>query len=139
MAEGLTAKQERFCVEYVSNGSRSYSDAYRAAFDCSRMKPASVNRRAFALKEDVKIRARIKELQDEAAERAMVTLVGHLEDLKRLRDEAREARQFNAAINAEIARGKAAGLYVERSEVSGPEGQPVSIVVAFDGGRREPV
>ena len=92
MAAGLTAKQERFCVEYVSNGSKSYSDAYRIAFDCSRMKPASVNRRAFALKEEVKIRARIKELQDEAAERAMVTLAGHLEDLRRLRDEAREAR-----------------------------------------------
>lgn len=140
MAAGLTAKQERFCVEYVSNGSKSYSDAYRIAFDCSRMKPASVNRRAFALKEEVKIRARIKELQDEVAERAMVTLAGHLEDLKRLRDEAREARQFNAAITAEIARGKACGLYVERTEVSGPDGEPVPFsIVAFDGGRREPV
>ncbi len=139
MAEGLTARQERFCVEYVNGGSKSFSDAYRAAFDCSRMKPASVNNKASKLAAENEIQARIKELQDEAAERAMVTLVGHLEDLKRLRDEAREARQFNAAINAEIARGKAAGLYVERSEVSGPEGQPVSIVVAFDGGRREPV
>jgi len=139
MAEGLTAKQERFCVEYVSNGSKSYSDAYRAVFNCSKMKPGTVNNKASKLAAENEIQARIKQLQDEAAERAMVTLVGHLEDLKRLRDEAREARQFNAAINAEIARGKAAGLYVERSEVSGPEGQPVSIVVAFDGGRREPV
>ena len=139
MAEGLTAKQERFCVEYVSNGSKSYSDAYRAVFNCSKMKPGTVNNKASKLAAENEIQARIKKLQDEAAERAMVTLVGHLEDLKRLRDEAREARQFNAAINAEIARGKAAGLYVERSEVSGPEGQPVSIVVAFDGGRREPV
>lgn len=139
MAEGLNARQEKFCVEYVNGGSSSYTDAYRAAFNCSRMKPGTVNNKASKLAGEDEVRARIKELQDEAAEKAMVTLVGHLEDLKRLRDEAREARQFNAAITAEIARGKACGLYVERAEVSGPEGEPVSVVVAFDGGRREPV
>mgnify|MGYP000300240148 CR=1 FL=1 len=28
---GLTAKQEAFCIEYVKGGSKSFSDAYRAA------------------------------------------------------------------------------------------------------------
>lgn len=131
MAKGLTAKQEKFCVEYVNGGSKSFSDAYRVAFDCSRMKPASVNRRAFALKEDVKIRARIKELQDEAAELAMVTLAGHLEDLKRIRDEARKAGQFGAAVNAEIYRGKASGLYTERTEVNATAIPVIKPVIEF--------
>lgn len=139
MAEGLTAKQERFCVEYVSNGSRSYSDAYRAVFDCSKMKPATVNNKAYALANTSEIRARIQNLQDEAAREAMVTLADHLKALERLRDLAERAGKLGPAVAAEIARGKACGLYVERTEVSGPEGQPVSIVVAFDGGRREPV
>ena len=137
MAGGLTAKQEKFCAEYAKGGV-SYSDAYRAAFDCSKMKPATVNRRAFELKEDGKITARIKELQNEAAERAMVTLSSHLEALERLRDLAERLGKLGPAVAAEIARGKACGLYVERTEVSGPDGDSLSIVV-FDRGRREPV
>lgn len=138
MAKELTAKQEAFCVEYVKKGNGSYSDAYRAAFDCSKMKPATVNNKAYILSCKGEIRARIKELQDATAEKAIVTLAGHLEDLKMLRDLAMEKGQLSAAINAEIFRGKACGLYVEKAEVSGPNGSAISIV-AFDGGVREPV
>ncbi len=137
MAKGLTAKQEKFCVECAKEGV-SYSDAYRAAFDCSRMKPEAIYVEASRLKDDPKISLRIKKLQDMAADEAMVTLAGHLEDLKMLRDLAVEKGQLSAAINAEISRGKACGLYVERAEVSGPNGSAIS-VVAFDGGVREPV
>lgn len=117
MAKGLTAKQEKFCVEYV-NGGMSLSDAYRASFNCSKLKPESVNTLAHRLSKKVQIRSRIKELQSAAAEEAKVTLAGHLEDLKRLRDAAEEKGQFAAAINAEIFRGKVSGLYGDRAEIS---------------------
>jgi hypothetical protein len=34
--------------------------------------------------------------------------------LGKLRDEAREKKAWSAAVNAEVARGKAAGLYIEQ-------------------------
>ena len=35
-------------------------------------------------------------------------------ELAKLRDEAREKKAWSAAVNAEVARGKAAGLYIEQ-------------------------
>jgi hypothetical protein len=36
-------------------------------------------------------------------------------ELGKLRDEAREKKAWSAAVNAEVARGKAAGLYIEQN------------------------
>ena len=63
---------------------------------------------------DGKVTVRIQELQDVAARNAQVTLEGHIEDLKWLRDKAVEAGQYSAAITAEISRGKAVGLYTDK-------------------------
>ena len=59
---------------------------------------------------------RVVELQAVAAERTVITLESHLRDLKHLRDKACAAGRYSAAISAEIARGRVAGLYVERIE-----------------------
>ena len=59
---------------------------------------------------------RVVELQAVAAERTVITLASHLRDLKDLRDKACAEGRYSAAISAEIARGRAAGLYVERIE-----------------------
>ncbi len=64
------------------------------------------------------IQARVYELQQAAAKKAVLTLSDHLETLKDIRDAAIAARQYAAATNAEVHRGKAAGLYVERIETS---------------------
>ena len=133
----LTSKQEKFCVEYVKGGSKSLSDAYRAAYNCEKMKPASINRLASALKDNIKIASRINELTEEAKQKAVVTLKDHLDKLAELRDMASENGQYGAAIKAEIARGKASGLYVDKQEVTGADGGPV--VVLFGGGHREQV
>ena len=37
-----------------------------------------------------------------------------ISELAKLRDNARESKAWSAAVNAEVARGKAAGLYVEQ-------------------------
>jgi len=62
------------------------------------------------------IRERVAELQTAAAGQAVITLESHLRDLKHLRDQACAAGRYSAAISAEIARGRVAGLYVERIE-----------------------
>lgn len=59
----LTPKQERFCNYYIETGNAS--EAYRRAYDARKMKPDSVNRKAFELLENVKIAARVRELQEE--------------------------------------------------------------------------
>ena len=59
---------------------------------------------------------RVAELQAVVAETAVITLASHLRDLKHLRDKACAAGRYSAAISAEIARGRVAGLYVERIE-----------------------
>ena len=43
-----------------------------------------------------------------------VTFGSHISELAKLRDEARVKKAWSAAVNAEVARGKAAGLYIEQ-------------------------
>ena len=78
------------------------------------MKPESVWSLASRLMSNVKVMSRVQELRDAAAKEAQVTLEGHLEDLRRLRDIAVEEGQLSAAITAEISRGKAVGLYTDK-------------------------
>ncbi len=65
-----------------------------------------------------KIKARVAEIMNVAAIRSEITLETHLNDLAELRDEARAAKQFAAAISAEVARGKASGVHVEKTDAT---------------------
>ena len=56
----------------------------------------------------------IGELREELQKRYDVTFGSHISELAKLRDEAREKKAWSAAVNAEVARGKAAGLYIEQ-------------------------
>ncbi len=125
----LTAKQEHFAREVASG--LNQSDAYRDAYDASKMKPASINVNASKLMADAKIAQRVAELRKPAAERAQVTLEGHLRDLMTLRDLAVEKDQISAAITAEIARGKASGVHVEKTESTVQGAVAVAQVVVY--------
>ena len=56
----------------------------------------------------------IGELREEWQKKYEVTFANHVSELGKLRDEAREKKAWSAAVNAEVARGKAAGLYIEQ-------------------------
>jgi len=56
----LTIKQENFCLAYFKTGNAS--EAYREAYDVSKMKPETINRRAHDLVNNGKIKARIEDL-----------------------------------------------------------------------------
>jgi len=56
----------------------------------------------------------IGELREEWQKKYDVTFGSHITELAKLRDEAREKKAWSAAVNAEVARGKAAGLYIEQ-------------------------
>ena len=121
----LTLKQEDFCRVYVELGNASA--AYRQAYNAEKMKPDSINRMAHELLKNLKIASRIKELRAPVREATQITLVSRLEDLKKLRDKAVSHGQLSAAINAEIARGKVVGLYVDKQEITGKGGGPVML------------
>jgi len=56
----------------------------------------------------------IGELREEWQKQYEVTFGSHISELAKLRDEARDKKAWSAAVNAEVARGKAAGLYIEQ-------------------------
>jgi len=53
-------------------------------------------------------------LREEIQKKHDIDFGKHITELARLRDESRGDKSWTAAINAEVARGKAAGLYVEQ-------------------------
>lgn len=121
----LTAKKEAF-AQAVASG-MNQSDAYRAAYKVRPdTKPESVNQNASRIMADVNVASRVAEMRAPAAKKAQITLESHLEDLLMLRDRALEEKQYSAAITAEVARGKASGVHVERSELTGKDGAPLN-------------
>ncbi len=109
-----TLKQETFCLAYIETGNAC--EAYRRAYDCESMSAATIKREASRLMDSPTIATTLAALRAPVIQAAQVTLAGHLDDLLRLRDKASEAGLYSAAISAEIARGKAAGVHVEKSE-----------------------
>lgn len=113
----LTPKQERF-AQLVAEG-KTQADAYRGAFDTRpTTKPETVQANASRLMADSNISARVDELRKPIIESVGITLESHLKDLMTLRNLAVKNNQINAAISAEIARGKAAGVSTDRVETT---------------------
>lgn len=79
---GLTHKQERYAQARVEG--MNQSDAFRAAYDASRMKPETVWRRGHDLESNGKVRARIAELQERAMRRHDVTIDGIVGELAKI-------------------------------------------------------
>lgn len=113
----MTQKQENFCLAYIETGNAS--EAYRKAYPGTRMSDKTLNEAASRLLKNSKVVARLEELRKPATESAQITLAQHLSTLEELRELAKEEGKYGPAIQAEIARGKAAGLYVERSHIDG--------------------
>lgn len=117
----ITSQQEKF-AQSVASG-MSQSDAYRAAYKVKpTTKTESVNQNASRLMADVNISSRVDEIRKTVVKAAQLTLETHLNDLKGLRNMATKAEQYSAAISAEVARGKAAGLYTDKIDHSSSDG-----------------
>lgn len=122
----LTPKQEAFALAYIETGNAS--EAYRRSYKAGKMTDKSVNEAASTLLKNPKVASRVAELRAPVVEKAGLTLEKHLDDLLQLRNMAVKDAKWTAAIQAEIARGKAAGLYVERTEVTGQGGGPIPVM-----------
>jgi phage terminase small subunit len=67
----LTLKQTTFCEYYIETGNAS--EAYRRAYDASRMKDETINERASRLLKEYKVSTRIEQIQKELRDKSDIT------------------------------------------------------------------
>lgn len=130
---GLTAQQEAFCVELVKTDNAS--DAYRKAYSTSNMKSETIANKAMLLNKKGEIRARVAILRAAIKKKSGITHEEHMKALGVLRNKAVEAKQYSAAITAEIARGKVSGLYSDGSGVD-DESPVTRVEITVKDGRK---
>lgn len=124
MSKRLTAKQEAFAAALATGVSQA--EAYRTAFPSSvKWADKVVWNKASILAAHGGVRVRLAELQAEAAAKAVYTLADHLKRLDDLSRAAEKAAEFTAAVKAEESRGKAAGFYPTKVELTGKGGGPI--------------
>ena len=110
----LTELQRRFAHEIVSNEGRKNGTecAISAGYaeDSAGVRAAELqNPKRFPL-----VVRYIGELREEDQKKYAVTFERHISELGRIRIDALKKGAWSAAVNAEVARGKAAGLYIEQ-------------------------
>ena len=110
----LTEMQMKFAYELVSNEGRKTKTecAIDAGYDKDRARITAselTNPRKYPL-----VVKYIGELREEYQKKYDITYGSHISELAKLRDDSRKKGAWSAAINAEVARGKAAGLYIEQ-------------------------
>lgn len=107
----MTPKRQKFVAEYLIHGNATKA-ATNAGY--SARSASSIGEELLRFPE---VSAAVKAGRLKVAEDHGMTLNGHLQTLKELRDSAAASEKFAAAVAAEIARGKASGFYVERVEM----------------------
>ena len=112
---GLTAKQEAF-AQGVAQG-KTLSEAYRLAYDCQRMKDASIWTEASQLMDNPKVVQRVHALQEAKEERVLLdhARVKRLV-LEKLHKEATTAESDSARIRALELLGKSIAMFTDKVE-----------------------
>jgi len=109
----LSERQIKFAELLVYNEGRKTASecAYEAGYTTRPRQAASELRNPRISPLVVKY---IGELREEVQKKYEITFENHIAELAKLREESRTKGAWSAAINAEVARGKAAGLYVDQ-------------------------
>lgn len=112
---GLTPKQEKFVNVYIETSNAS--EAYRQAYDVREgTKPESIWQAASRVLSDVKVSARVVELQDVARSKSLVTVQSITDELNENRMAAAELDQPAAMNAATLGKAKLHGLLVDKQE-----------------------
>jgi len=110
----LNQKQKKFCKEYLK-GQTATDAAIKAGYTKDRK--GAKTQGSVLLNHNPVVRNYLIELELSLAERDAISLETHLSTLHDLREEATDQGQISAAITAEVHRGKAGGLYIDRREI----------------------
>jgi len=122
----LSVKQETFCLAYVETGSAS--EAYRRAFDVgATTKPETVWTEASKTLANPKVARRVMELQELARLRMLVSVDSLTAELEEARILAMKSENgASAAVAAIMGKAKLHGLAIEKKELSGKAGAPIT-------------
>ena len=106
--------QRKFAHELVTNEGRKYGYecAIEAGYEKNRSRQTAYelqNPKLFPL-----VVRYIGEIREEYQKKYDVTYGRHITELGKIRQDALKKGAWSAAVNAEVARGKAAGLYIEQ-------------------------
>ena len=116
---GLTAKEERFIAEYLSDANAARS-ALAAGYS-----PKTATRIGSHLLARPRVKAAIKALQTKLLKKLDLTAEKVLADIERIANKAERSRQFNAAIRGKQLLGQHLKLFTEKHEHGGIGGGPV--------------
>ena len=114
MVKPLTQKQESFCQKYIETGNAS--EAYRFGYNAVNMKPEVIHVKACELLKSGNVSVRVKQLQEEAAERNKVTVDDLVRELEEARELAKGEAQAAPMVSATMGKGKLLGLIVDKAE-----------------------
>jgi phage terminase small subunit len=115
----LSPKREAFCLEYIKdrNGTQA---AIRAGYS-----QKTANEQAAELLAIPSVRARVEELSQALAKRALITAEEVLEGLKQEARATGEGTSHAARVSAWKALGEYLSLFTQKVEHSGPNGGPI--------------
>ena len=130
MARPLSPKQELFVKEYLVDLNATQA-AIRAGYSAK-----TANAAAGRLLVNVSVAAAIQAAKAERMERIEIKADDVLKGIVRCTNKAEDAEDYRTALKGLELQGKHLGLFVERQELSGPDGAPIMVLI--DGGEREP-
>lgn len=121
MLPKLTEQQNRFVIEYASNGNNA-SEAYRAAYDCSNTKAENVHSAASKLLKNAKVAPWIelmhKNAQQIAVDELNYSIKECFNELEDVRERAKKDKgNYTQELKAIELKGKLAGHFVEKQKV----------------------
>lgn len=124
----LTDNQENF-AKCVAEG-MNYSDAYRSAYNTSRMTDKSVWEKASELASNVKVKARLKELRDMAAKPTIITAQERKEWLTEVIQD--RSIDINTRLKASDQLNRMEGEYVQKVEAEVKNAVSINIELSDD-------
>ena len=127
MVRSLSPKQALFVKEYLVDLNATQA-ALRAGY-----KDPNFGRQLLT---KTNVAVAIQAAKAERMERVEIKADDVLKGIVRCTNKAEDAEDYKTALKGFELQGKHLGLFVERQEVSGPDGAPIMVLI--DGGDREP-
>jgi len=112
----LTEKQLNFVLGIQKGLSKS--DAYRQAYDCSKMKPDSIWCNASKMASSTKVAQWLAYLKATQINEAIYTKEAHILDMAEAARACKENKSWSAYVKAVESLGRCAGHYVDKSEIT---------------------
>jgi len=112
----LTEKQLNFVLGIQKGLSKS--NAYRQAYDCTKMKPDSIWCNASKLASSTKVAQWLAYLKATQITEAVYTKQAHIKDMAEAARSCKENRAWSAYVKAIENLGRCAGHYVAKSEIT---------------------